>query len=126
VTAFVNYSWQDDPKSLDDANPYPSEEMSLPPTHRFNIGFNANGARLFGAASVNYTSDAFWSDVLTSAYHGFTDSFAMLNGSFGVRWARGRVSTSIKGTNLLNKDIQQHIFGDILKRSLVGEIKVTY
>jgi outer membrane receptor protein involved in Fe transport len=126
VTAFANYSWQDDPKSLDEANPYPSDEISLPPTHRFNIGFNANGARFFGAASVNYTSDAFWSDVLTSPYHGFTDSFAMLNGSFGVRWVRGRVSTSIKGTNLLNKEIQQHIFGDILERSLVGEIKVTY
>ena len=28
--------------------------------------------------------------------------------------------------NLFNKDIQQHIFGDILKRSVVTEVKVTY
>ena len=30
----------------------------------------------------------------------------------------------VKVTNLLNKDIQQHVFGDIIKRSVVGELRL--
>ena len=48
----------------------------------------------------------------------FTDAYTMVSASFGVRWANGKVTTSVKGTNLLNQTIQQHVFGDILKRSL--------
>jgi iron complex outermembrane receptor protein len=126
VSAFVNYSWQGDPASTDDANPYPPEEIALPPTNRFNVGVNVNGARYYGAASINYSGDAFWSDVLTAPYHGYTDAYTMVNGSFGVRWMGGRLTTGVKATNIFNRDIQQHIFGDILKRSVVTEVKVMY
>ena len=44
----MNYSWQDDPEVLDDPDPYPAEEIALPPTHRFNVGFNVNGPRYYG------------------------------------------------------------------------------
>jgi len=73
---------------------------------------------------MNYSDKAFWSDVLTSQYHGFSDSYTMVNGSFGVRWANGRVTTLIRGTNLLNQEIQQHVFGDIIKASAVAEVRV--
>ena len=36
------------------------------------------------------------------------------------------VTTSVKVTNLLNQDIQQHIFGDLMKRSVMGELKISY
>jgi hypothetical protein len=49
-----------------------------------------------------------------------------VNGSFGVKWAGGRVTTLVKGNNLLNRDIQQHVFGDIIKRSVVAEVRVHY
>jgi hypothetical protein len=32
----------------------------------------------------------------------------------------------VKCTNLLNEDVQQHIFGDILKRSVQLELKLRY
>ena len=99
------------------------EELALPPTHRFNTGFNLDGPRFLGSASVNYSDKAFWSDVLTSPYHGFTDAYTMVNGSFGMKWAQGRVTTLVKATNIFNKDIQQHIFGDIIKRSVMFEVR---
>ena len=80
----------------------------------------------FRAASVNYSDKAFWSDVLSSPFHGFTDAYTMLNGSFGVKWSGGRITTLVKGTNLTNEDIQQHVFGDILKRSIVAEVRFAY
>jgi hypothetical protein len=64
--------------------------------------------------------------VLSSPFHGFTDAYAMVNGSFGVKWANGRITTLVKGTNLANEDIQQHVFGDIIKRSAVAEVRFTY
>ena len=123
VGAFANYSWQSKPKILDDPQPYPTLELAFPPTNRFNIGFSFDGARFLGSGSVNYSDEAFWSDVLTSPYHGFTEAYTMVNGSFGVKWAQGRVTTLVRGTNLLNRDIQQHVFGDILKASVVGEVR---
>ena len=82
-----------------------------------------NGSRLLGSASVNVATDAFWSDVLTSAYHGHTDGYATVNGSVGVKWQDGAVTTTVKVTNVFNQTIQQHIFGDLLRRTVVGEVK---
>ena len=63
-------------------------------------------------------------DVLNPDFAGFTDSYTLLNATVGAKWADGKVTTSIKGTNLLNKTIQQHVYGDILKLGVVGEVRV--
>ncbi len=126
VSAFVNYSWQAKPTVIDSATPFPAEELALPPTNRFNVGANYDGPRFLGSGAVQYADKAFWSDVLSSPYHGYSDAYTMVNGSFGVKWMRGRVTTLVKGTNLLNQDIQQHVFGDIIKRSIVGEVRFAY
>jgi outer membrane receptor protein involved in Fe transport len=126
LNAFANYSWQDDPQILDDPDPFPFGELSLPPAHRFNAGATYNGPRFLGGLTGHYTDKAFWSDVLTGAFDGFTDSFTMVNGSFGVRWNDGRVTTSIKTTNLFNETIQQHIFGDLLRRSVTAEVRFDF
>jgi hypothetical protein len=34
-----------------------------------------------------------------------------------------RLVTSLKITNLANSEVQQHIFGDILKRQVIGEVR---
>ena len=124
LTTFANYSWQGLPIILDDPKPYPTQELGYPPTNRFNAGFNFGGACMLGSASVNYSDKSFWSDVLTSPYHGYTDAYTMVNGSVGAKWMKGRVTTMVKVTNLLNQDIQQHVFGDILKRSVVFEVRI--
>ena len=67
--------------------------------------------------------DAFWSDVLTAGYHGYTDGYATVNGSFGVKWQGGTITTTVKVNNLFNQTDQQHIFGDLLRRTVLGEIK---
>src|SRR5439155_21695605 len=124
VTAFANYSWQADPEVLSSANPYPASELVVPPHHRFNVGVNVDGRRFLGAASVNHSDKAFWTDVLTPDYHGFTDAYTLANASFGVKWMQGKVTTLAKVNNILDDDIQQHVFGDILKRSVILEVRI--
>ncbi len=123
ASAWANYSWQGEPEILESGNPYLPEELTLPPTHRVNAGVSWNGPRLLGNASVSNASRAFWSDVLTREFHGWSDAYTLVNGSFGVKWRGGTVTTMLKVTNLFNQSIQQHIFGDILRRTVVGEVR---
>ena len=123
ASAWVNYSWQDEPEILEAENPYPTEELSLPPTHRLNAGVSWNGSRFLGNGSLSTATEAFWADVLTPEFHGYSDGYTLVNGSFGVKWSGGAVTTLIKVTNLFNQSIQQHIFGDILRRTVVGEVR---
>ena len=123
ASLWFNYSWQGEPRILDADNPFPPTELGLPPTHRVNVGASLNGSRYVGNASVSTAARAFWSDVLTPEYHGWSEGYTLVNGSFGVRWSGGAVTTLLKVTNLFNQDIQQHIFGDILRRTVVGEVR---
>ena len=50
----------------------------------------------------------------------------MVNGGGGVRFAEQRMTLSVKFVNLGNADAQQHIFGDILKRQVLGELKFDF
>ena len=121
--ASINYSWQSEPEILDDPDPFLPTELNLPPTHRFNAEVNWNGARLLGSASVNAATSAFWSDVLTTGFHGYTEGYATVNGSFGVKWQGGAITTTLKVSNLFNQTVQQHIFGDLLRRTVLAEVK---
>jgi outer membrane receptor protein involved in Fe transport len=124
LSFFTNYSWQGLPQILSDATPYPTAELAYPPTSRFNAGFSADYGHYLGNLSVNYSDEAFWSDVLTAPYAGYTGSYTMVNGTLGARWMHNKLTTSVKVTNLFNQDVQQHIFGDILKRMVVFEAKI--
>ena len=124
LSAFANYSWQGLPEILADPHPFPAAELAYPPTNRFNAGFSVDRPRVFGNLSVNYSDSAFWSDVLTAPYAGYTDAYTMVNGALGARWMNGKLTTSVKVTNLFNQDVQQHVFGDILKRMVVLELKI--
>lgn len=126
LTAFVNYSWQAKPAILDDPNPYPARALALPPASRFNAGLNFNGPRLLGSASVNYVDKTFWSDVLSDPYHGFTDAYTIVNGSYGVKWSQGKILTLVKVTNLFDANVQQHLFGDVIKRAGVAEVRFSF
>ena len=121
-----NYSWQDVPETLaaaPDQIAYPVREVTVGPKNRFNLGVSYNGPRFLGNVNVNYCDKAFWNDVLSEAYWGYTDSYTMLNATVGVRFAEGKATVSLRGTNLLDQDILQHIYGDLMKRSLVAELR---
>ncbi len=125
-SANANYSWQDTPEILDAASgqiPYPAKEVGLPSEHRFNAGLGYSGKTFFGNANVNYAGKALWVDVLGATYAGYTDAYTMLNATLGVKLAADKVTLSLKGINLTNETIQQHVFGDILKRSVVVELR---
>lgn len=123
VSGYANYSWQGEP----DPEDFDISELNLPAEHRFNIGATFVVNRFLGSLGVSYSSEAYWQDVLDARYHGSTDAYTLINGSFGVRFGTNdRMQLMLKGTNLANDDIQQHVFGDIIKRQFAGELRINF
>jgi outer membrane receptor protein involved in Fe transport len=121
-TAFANYSWQGRPKPKG----FDISELNLPPTYRVNAGISFAYKQAFGNLSISHTDGAFWQDVLDARFSGRTDTYTVVNTGVGARWAGDRLTTSVKVFNLGNADVQQHVFGDILKRQVVGEVRVQF
>lgn len=115
---FANYSWQARP----DPN-FALSELNLPATNRFNAGVGFNKNRFTGSLSVSYSDSAFFQDVLSAPFAGTTGAYTLVNAGFGVRWT-DRFTTAVRAVNLANDEIQQHAFGDITKRQVIGELRV--
>ena len=123
VNLFANYSYQATPvvKGFDPA------EANRPSHNRFNTGANFSYQRYLGNLSVNYTGDAYWQDVLDAPrFGGNTKAYTLVNLGLGVRFAKEKVVTSLKVTNLANQAVMQHVFGDVLKRTILGEVRFTF
>ena len=122
LNVFTNYSFQADP----DVEGFDPAETNFPANHRFNVGFDASAGRYLGNFSVNYVSSAYWQDVLDQRFAGTTNAYTLVNGAFGVRWMGDRITTSLKVHNLANQEVQQHIFGDFIKRQVMGEARFQF
>jgi iron complex outermembrane receptor protein len=123
INVFANYSFQADPV-IEGFDP---TEANAPANHRFNAGFSVSHGRFLGNLNVNYSGSAYWQDVFDATrYGGTTDAYTLVNGTFGVRWAGEKVVTSLKIMNIGNSEVQQHIFGDVLRRQVVGEVRLGF
>ena len=126
VNVFANYSYQAMPVAEDLPPGTTINDVNWPPKNRFNTGFDFSYSRFLGNLAVSYQDEAYWQDVLDARYAGTTDAYTLVNAGFGIRWAGQRIVTSIKVTNLGNQEVLQHIFGDVLKRQVVGEVRFTF
>jgi iron complex outermembrane receptor protein len=122
VNVLANYSYQWDPV----VEGFDFSEVNHPANNRFNAGFDFNYSRYFGNFLLSYTGEAYWQDVLDVRFYGTTKAYTLVNTGLGARWRDGRIVTSLKITNLANKEVLQHIFGDVSKRQVVGEIRYQF
>ena len=93
---------------------------------RINVGFGYSGREYLGSLTVNYSDEAFFSQGINPSYYGYADAYTLVGGRIGRRWNNGRLTTSIKALNLLDDEARQHVFGDILRRTLMFEVKYRY
>jgi len=126
VNVFTNYSFQARPVAEDLLPGTTINDINWPAKNRFNAGFDFSRGRFLGNLMASYTGEAYWQDVLDLRYAGTTDDYTLINGGFGIRWAGQRVVTSLKFMNLANQEVLQHIFGDVMRRNLIGEVRFTF
>ena len=118
TSVFANYTWQDDPKPRG----FDISELNLPPTHRVNAGVSIARGRYFGSLSASFVDDAFWQDGLPG-YQGPSEAYTLVDGGFGVHSTDRTMTVAVRGTNLLDKPVQQHVFGDLIRRTVTGEVR---
>ena len=121
IFALANYSWQAKPRP----SGFDASELNVPPAHRVNVGVNGTHGRYFGGVSTSYVARAFWQDVLDAPYHGWSPGYKVLDAGIGVRSSDG-VTVAFRGTNLLNASVQQHVFGDVIRRTFTGEVRFLF
>ena len=126
LNVFTNYSYQAMPEAENLPRGTTITDINWPAKNRFNAGFDFSYARVLGNLAVSYTSDAYWQDVLDARYSGTTEPYTLVNAGVGVRWAGERVVTSLKLTNLADQEVLQHVFGDVLRRQVIGEVRFTF
>ncbi|KAA0252738.1 MAG: TonB-dependent receptor [Acidobacteria bacterium] len=125
VSLFANYSFQDTPELGEepgDLRRPKAETVPVPARHRLNFGGTYAGRRWNGSVVVNYGDRAYFADVLSPSYYGWTRSYLMVNAALGVRWGDGRVTTTLRANNLTGQKVQQHIFGDVLGRTVALDV----
>jgi len=125
VNGVFSYTWQDDALVRDDT-PLDPLELGVPPHHQVSAGVNVERGRWKGSFGASYTDDAFWTDVLDSRFWGSTDAFLILSGSLGVKLADDRLELLLNGTNLADRDVKQHVFGDTIGRKVTAALKVRW
>ena len=98
--------------------------VNRPSRHRVNLGASLLRGRFLADVSASIVGEAFWVDV--QPFTGTTDGYGLLNAAFGVRFPAYGAMLMIKGINLTDRAIQQHIFGDILRRRVSAELQVRF
>ena len=99
-------------------------KINLPPTSRFNAGFTFDYGRVLTDLSVQYTSAAYFRDVLDATYAAWTEPFTVVNAGVSVRLYGNNATAGIKIRNLGNEPVQNHVFGDLLKRQILFELRL--
>jgi iron complex outermembrane receptor protein len=118
-SGFTNYTWQADPTPTG----FDISDLNLPPTHRLNAGASLTRGRYFGSLSGSFVDAAFWQDV---GYEGPTKAYTLVDGGVGVHSTDGTMTVAVRATNLLNQPIQQHVFGDVIRRTVIGEVRFEF
>jgi hypothetical protein len=95
-----------------------SQFVNIPARNRLSLGVGVDRPRWHAAAAWDHVDRTFWQDVLTSDFWGYVPSYDLVGLRGGVRFPRQDLELEAQVTNLLDRDVRQHIFGDIIGRRI--------
>ncbi len=114
----VSYTWQRKPE-LTDTDPAFPIALNDPARHQVSALVGGRFGAWRGSAGVTWVDRAYWADVVVTdaRLRGYTPAFTLVNASATWTVRRG-VDVVFKGTNLFDRRVQQHVYGDVIGRSL--------
>lgn len=121
----ASYTYQANP-TLTGADPQFPTTVNLPPAHQASALLGGSEARWRGSIGVTYVDRAFWSDALDARFWGYTNDYVLLNVSVALKFPAQKSEIVLDGTNLLDRKVQQHAFGDIIRRLVVVEYRLAF
>ncbi len=121
----ASYTFQDAPKATGTDPRYPLQ-LNRQPKQMASAGLIYQSEEWNGSVDTSYVGEAYWSDVLDARFWGTTPSFVLLNARVAYPLPRVSMQLALSGTNLLDRRIKQHVFGDILRRHVSAELQVRW
>jgi iron complex outermembrane receptor protein len=121
VSLQASYTYQHDP-SLNSGADVPLA-INRPARNQASGGLTYVTNHWTAAGDVQFTDRAFWADVLTPEFWGYTDSFFTVNARAIYRPRGPSWEFWLSGTNLLDRPVQSHVFGDIVRRKLTAGMR---
>ncbi|TAK16725.1 MAG: TonB-dependent receptor [Acidobacteria bacterium] len=126
VSYYANYSYQSEPvpsfPGLTAAQAL--AEINLPAKHRANGGASTSIGKTFYTVSASVVDKAFWQDVLDARYNGYTKRYTLVDAVVGAKFNHDNAIIQLRVNNIANEAVQQHVFGDVMKRSFMVELKI--
>ena len=101
-------------------------QVNEPSRHQASGMIGWSRAPWRGSLNIIYAGRAFWADVLATdpRIRGYSDSYVLANVSAAYALPGTRVELILKVSNLLDQQIQQHGFGDLIRRELAGYVRI--
>ena len=116
-----SYTFQDDPR-LTSGTTLPLQ-INKPARHQAGAGLSYVDDRWSAAGDVRFTDRAFWADVLTEPFWGYTDGFLAANARLAYRLRRQPLELWLSGTNLFDREIKSHVYGDTIRRKITAGVR---
>ncbi|MEP7116753.1 MAG: TonB-dependent receptor [Acidobacteriota bacterium] len=120
VSFASSYAFQATPDVTGD-DPAVTPLVNIAPRHRAHAGLTWSAGAWLGQASITETARALWTDVL--AVQGWTRGYTLVNATAGRR-VGAHATVIVKGTNLFDQQVQHHVFGDIIGRRVMAELRL--
>lgn len=117
----ASYAYQFDPHATSHIPGFPLI-MTRPPRHSASVSADKRTDRGFVAASVTYTDRAFWNEFFDSRFWAYTDAYTLVGASLGYS-VTPKTQIVLSGTNLFDRAVKQHVFGDIIGRKTSIEVR---
>jgi outer membrane receptor protein involved in Fe transport len=116
-----SYTFQDLPR-LESGTNFPLQ-INRPARHQAGGGLTYSDDRWSVAGDLHFTDRAFWSDVFTEPFWGYTDAYVNLNARVSYRLRSVPWELWLGATNLLDRKIKSHVFGDTVRRKVTAGVR---
>ena len=116
-----SYTFQAVP-ALDSGTDLPLQ-INRPPRHQGGVGLTYRLNQWTAAADVHYTGRAFWADVLTEPFWGYTDAYSGVNARVSYHLPNRSWELWLSATDLLDEKIKSHVFGDTVRRKVSAGVR---
>ena len=96
--------------------------INQPPRHQAAAGLTYQVNRWIVSGDVHYSDRAFWSDVFTPPFWGYTGAYRNVNARISYRLPNWPWDLWLSATNLLDEKIKSHVFGDTVRRKVTAGV----
>jgi iron complex outermembrane receptor protein len=122
MTVHGSYTFRDIPRLESEAIGLPLE-INKPSRHQASAGLLYQHQRWTAGGDAYFTSKAYWADVFTQPFWGYTDSYLNVNARVAYRLRTAPWEIWFSAADLFDRKIKSHVFGDTVRRKVTAGIR---